>query len=266
MTDQSIAKVKDNGKDLSLEEYGSREDIKALARRVKVMLPGGNRMSDAQAMALAQYSIATNANPFRGEIYGFESRGQFVLVDGYKLLVRWAKRQCPYSEKYERLAAEELQAGAIGIRCRILRDDARDTLRDLVSLGAEFSEAFELASTDAVGVVTKDEMKHAPPKGWTWEQVARKRALKNTLNLSHGAPSPREIAKESWMVDDKETKPEDWADVEFGDAPYVREQKAVLNATTREHTKQWQSMTEEEQRERFEHNQVVLHGSEEDEI
>lgn len=73
--------------DLGLSEYGSREDVAAMARRIQAMLPGGNKMSTSDAMALAQHSIALGANPYRGEVYGFVSKGKFVLVDGYKLLV-----------------------------------------------------------------------------------------------------------------------------------------------------------------------------------
>jgi len=226
--------------DVSLEEWGTREDIAALSRRIQSMLPGGDRMKAAQAMALAQYAIALDANPFRGEIYGFVSRGQFVLVDGYKVLVRWAKRQCPYSERYEPLDEDELPKDAIGFRCWILRDDARATLRDLVQAGADFGEAYEITATSAVGIVTKADRTDRsgkpidPPKGWTWQQVARKRALKNALNLSHGAPSPKEIARESWRVGETETIPEDWTDCAPGMLPIERERLAKLNAQYRE--------------------------------
>jgi len=255
--------------DLDIEGWGSRDDIAALSRRIKSMMPGGDKMSTAQAMALAQYAITLDANPFRGEIYGFVSRGRFVLVDGYKLLVRWAKRQYNYSEKYEELTGDELPAGAIGYRCWILRDDQRQVLRDLVLVGAEFQEAFEVAATPAVGVVTKADRTNRqgqpvdPPKGWTWEQVARKRALKNALNLSHGAPSPREIARETWMVGDTETAPEDWQEAS-PDLPRAgRERLAALSARTRQEQEEWDDLTEEEQLELFQHNRAVLRGEQE---
>jgi len=222
--------------DLQLVEYGSRNNIAALSRRIKSMLPGGDKMSAPQAMALAQYAISLNANPFRGEIYGFVSKGQFVLVDGYKLLVRWAKRQAPYSERYDPLP--DLPDGDIGFTCWILRDDARATLYDLVKAGADFQTAFEIAATSAIGVVTKRDRTGRngpidPPKGWTWEEVARKRALKNALNRSHGAPSPREIARESWMVGQTETIPSDWQECTAEMSPVARERLAAITAQER---------------------------------
>ena len=223
--------------DLDLEGWGSREDIDAMGRRIRAMMPGGDKMSAGQSMALAQYSIALDANPYRGEVYGFVSRGKFVLVDGYKLLVRWARRQCQYSEKYELL--DDLSDDDIGYRCWILRNDALPILHQLTRATATFQEAFEIAAANAVGVVTKadrttrDGRPIAPPKGWTWDQVARKRALKNALNLSHGAPSPREIAAESWKVNDVQTIADDWEECTPEMLPEAREHLALLHAQAR---------------------------------
>lgn len=219
-------------------EYGGRQAVVTLGKRIKTMLPGGDNLSDAQAMAVAQYSMLLDANPFRGEVYGYTDRHGFHLVDGYKMLVRWARKTCPYTESYT--AIEDLPDGAIGYRCHILRDDARTTLQDFVKLGATFPQAYELTAVSAVGVVTKADMTTRdgrpmdPPSGWTWDQVARKRALKNALNLSHGAPSPREIASQSWTVGDIETRPEDWADVTPDMPPYEREAIAEGSARIRQ--------------------------------
>lgn len=198
MTEQTAIATTDEQIDHSPAEYGDRQTIATFAKRIKAMLPGGKNLTETQAMALAQYAIALDANPFRGEVYGYADRHGFHLVDGYKQLVRWARQKCAYVESYKEL--DNLAEGSIGFRCYILRDDARATLRDLVDLGASFQEAFDIAATSAVGVVTKKDRttkagkESPPPTGWNWEQVARKRALKNTLNLSHGAPSPSEIA------------------------------------------------------------------------
>ncbi len=247
--------------DLELEEYGNRDDIAALSRRIQTMLPGGDRLTATQSMAVAQAAILTDANPFRGEIYGFKGRGgQLVLVDGYKLLVRWAKRQMPYSEKYEIL--EHLAPEDIGYRCWILRQDQHATLQVLVQAGADFQEAFEIAATSAIGVVRKADTWSAkyqkeidPPTGWTWEQVARKRALKNALNLSHGAPSPREIASDSWKVGDIETIAADWSECTAEMPPEARARLAAMTARTRQ-----QEPDERSPEEVLKENGKILHG------
>lgn len=198
--------------DLSLSQWHSRQDIAAYGRRIKTMLPSGDKLSDLNAMALAQYSLAMGLNPFRGEVYGYvDRRGQFVMVDGYKALVRWAHWRMPYTHSFEDMAGDpELPENAIGARCYILRQDNRAMLLDLIKAGATFPEAKALTTTWAVGIVqdteqvTRDGRPIPPPSGWTWEQVARKRALKNALNQSHGMPSPVEIQQsmehEEWTA------------------------------------------------------------------
>lgn len=196
-------------------EWGERKDIVALGHRLKAMMPGN--LSAQEALLLAQYSSAMDANPFRGEVYAYQSGGKLILTEGYKLLVRWARRQSQFYERYERITndTDTISEDAIAFRCRILRQDAVHDLAELTLAGVP--SAYEICSIEAVGVVDQKETWStrynkpiAPPKGWTWEDVARKRALKNALNRAYGAPSPREIAQETWMVDDVETIPEDW--------------------------------------------------------
>jgi len=222
---------------LDLAEYGERDQVVALGKRLQTMLPGNLTLD--QALTVAQYAWLMDANAFRGEIYPATIRGRFCLIEGYKLLVRWAKRQCPYSEKFEPMDPRELPEDAIGARCWILRDDARPLLHDLIQGGANWREAFEIAATSAIGIVskadrtTREGKEMEPPATWTWQQVAEKRALKNALNRSHGAPSPREIANESWWVHDTKTIPADWQDCPPGLPTEAREHLAEQKATAR---------------------------------
>lgn len=262
MTEQAIV----TEQDLSLKEYGGRSDVAALSRRIRSMMPGGEKLTSEQAMAVAQYSMLADANPFRGEVYGYDDgKGKLVLVEGYKLLVRWAKQQCGYAEKYEPYAVPD---GDIGFTCWILRNDALPTLKVLIEGGADYREAFEIAATSAVGIVRKADMwsrKYeraiAPPKGWTWDQVARKRALKNALNLSHGAPSPREIAAESWKVGETDTIPTDWDECTPEMLLEARERLAQLTAQNREWKAERDDRTPEET---LRHNREILHGNDDD--
>ena len=263
-TDTAIATT--DKPDISLPEWRSREDIDLMGSRIKSLLPGGDKLSTAEARSLAQYSLAMGANPFRGEVYAYSDYQGFHIVEGYKLLVRWAQRQCPYTEDYEPL---ELTGGDIGFRCRILRDDRAMRLQDFINMGADWKEAYRLVSIYADGVVTKADMTAKsgkamdPPKGWTWEQVARKRALKNALNLSHGAPSLKEIAQESWMVGDTETAAQDW-EVASEHPQKAQEPVAQLSANTRDWDLQFQSLSDEEKQALFEQNKAILRGTEEE--
>ncbi len=186
--------------------WGDRAEIAASGRRLKALLPGGEAMSENQAMALAQYAHLTDTNPFNGEVYGFDNKGKFTLVTGYKALVRWAKRQCDFTDRYTELTTEErkahgVAADSIAVKCHILREDKKADIKFFVECGATFAEALAQVSITAVGIVAKKEM-HGdkyqidPPKGWTWLQVAEKRALKNALNRAYGMPSPKEIQRD----------------------------------------------------------------------
>lgn len=234
-----------------------KDELSALGHEIKTLLPGGNKLSGNEAVSLGKYATLSRANPFRGEVYGYKDRrGNLQLVDGYKLLVRWAKRICEYNEKYELLppGVEGLKDGDIGYRCVILRDDKKSDLKLFVDVGASFQEAYELASSSAIGVVNKKDMfgqKGAidPPKGWTWDQVARKRALKNTLNMAYAMPSVDELMSDSWIVDGVTIQDDDWAPPEIYKTEAEAEQHAKLAANERVRQEKKAAMTEDERAE-----------------
>lgn len=68
--------------DLVVSTYGGRTDIVSLAQRIKIMVPGGNKLNDAEAQALAQVSIVTQCNPFIGEIWYIPGRGPMIGIKG----------------------------------------------------------------------------------------------------------------------------------------------------------------------------------------
>jgi hypothetical protein len=238
-----------NNDNSSLILAGEKEELIDLGNKMKALLPGGDKLSDVQAMSVGNYAELTRSNPFRGEIYGYESKGQLVLVDGYKLLIRWAKKISDYDEDYgDRLppGVEGLNEADIGYRCTIMRHDRKGAIREYVDMGATFKEAYDLVSNSAVGVVTANETRNAPPKGWSWDQVARKRALKNVLNQAYAMPSIEELARETWMVDDVETKFEDWAAPEVYKTTEEAEAHARMAAQERERQEEVAEMTEEQ--------------------
>ena len=205
-------------------------------------------------------------NPFRGEVYFYKDRGKLCMVDGYKALARWAKNEMPYSDRYDPLPAADGEL--VKYRCWILREDRRGFIQEYMELGAKFQEAFEMAATYADGVVTvadtktRDGRDRTPPTGWTWEQVARKRAFKNAINLSHGAPSPRDIAKQSWDVNGVTTIPADWDGAEVLSREEA-EKLAELRANTRETLEEFGALSPAEKAARVEDNSRALYGDEE---
>ena len=219
--------------DMTLEQWGVMRDLAALGSRLKAVLPGASELSNWQAVSYAQACVVSGANPFRGELYAWQDKdGRLVIDEGFKLLVRWAKAQCDYSEWYVPLESAELAEGDIGKRCYVWRADQRDFFQDLIRAGLDHQVALEICTTSAVGVVKKSETHNPPPKGWTWEQRAEIRALKNALKQAYGGLSMAEIAQESWNVDGVPTQPRDWAGTEHM-LPAERDATAAYNAKRR---------------------------------
>jgi hypothetical protein len=62
--------------------YGNREEIDALAKRIKTMLPGGDKLSANEALALAQVATVTRLNPFVGEVWYIPGHGPMIGIKG----------------------------------------------------------------------------------------------------------------------------------------------------------------------------------------
>lgn len=65
-----------------VQQYGETGDISSLAKRIKIMVPGGNKLNDSEAQALAQVSLVTQCNPFIGEIWYIPGRGPMIGIKG----------------------------------------------------------------------------------------------------------------------------------------------------------------------------------------
>lgn len=237
-----------NGKSLILAE--EKEELTELGHQIKTLVPGADKLSANQAISLGNAALLSGANPFRGEMYGYLDKNKNLqLVEGYKLLARWAKRISDYDDNYsDRLPVgiEGINDGDVGYRIVITRHDKRAGIKEYMKLGATFKEALDLVSTSAVGIVAKSETRNAPPKGWSWDQVARKRALKNGLNLAYAMPSIAELAEETWMVGDVQTIPGDWAGTEVYNSPNEAERHAQLAAEERQTQVKVAAMSDED--------------------
>lgn len=227
-----------------LQMWGSHDDVRTMAHRLQATHPTCRDLPFEDCMAVAQRMIAVGANIYRDELQVWkDAEGKLHIGEGYKLLIRWAKRICNYSERWEPLPASGLREGDIGLRCCILRHDARPLMQTLLEAEVPYQEVLDLVWTYADGIVRREETVDDqgrpvdPATGWSWEQTARKRALCNALKLSHGSPSMAEIASESWMVGNMQTTADDWeyAWASYPDAhPEDRELTAQLSARTME--------------------------------
>lgn len=96
MTDLAITT---NNRITSLAPYGERSEVKELAERIKMMLPGGAHYNDTESLTLAQIGIAHDLDPFNGEVWLIkdnESGKVYGALIGIKGLRKHAKKQANY--------------------------------------------------------------------------------------------------------------------------------------------------------------------------
>jgi len=180
--------------------WGDNEEIREAGRRLQMLLPGGEKLTNNQAIAHAQYAMMLDADPFGGDVYAWNDNGKLVQCRGYLLLVRWAKAEMPYTEEYE---IETEPNGDATATIYVLRQDNQEFFRDVLKAcladGMRYNEAKaearNLCTTSASATATSAEFsgKKKPPNTWNLADVAKKRALKKALRQSHGSPSPAEV-------------------------------------------------------------------------
>jgi hypothetical protein len=66
--------------------FGTYGDIEKLAKRIKLMVKGGEKLADNEALALAQIVSVTHLNPFIGEIWYIPGKGPMVGIAGARRL------------------------------------------------------------------------------------------------------------------------------------------------------------------------------------
>ena len=70
--------------------WGDRADVREIANRVRLMAPGAKKLSENEALALAQGAVAHELDPFNGEIWYIPGSG---LMAGIKGLRKAARKQ-----------------------------------------------------------------------------------------------------------------------------------------------------------------------------
>lgn len=184
----------------ALDVYGSGEDIKTLSQRIKLCLPGGNKLQDHDALALAQLSVAYGLNPFNGEVWVIVdkqgvSRGTMVGIKGLR---KAARRQGNYWPVFDVLTNAEKQElcipeHAVAYRCKVYRTDvlreAAESIDLLTKVGMK--NAFEIYAykpAEGIGYATQDEVSKMKI-----DQRARKRAESDALKVAFDLPFATEI-------------------------------------------------------------------------
>ena len=131
-----------------LQMWGTHGDVDSLAKRLQATHPTCRDLPFDDVLMVAQRMIAVGANIYRDELQVWkDAEGKLHIGEGYKLLVRWAKRISNYSEKWEPLPTSALREGDIGLRCYVLRHDARSLMETLLNASVPYQEVLDLVWT-----------------------------------------------------------------------------------------------------------------------
>jgi hypothetical protein len=233
----------------SLDEWGDREEIGSIAKRLKAMLPNGENLTDQQAYAAAQYAKLSGLDPFASGFFAMPGGG---ITQHYAILVNWAQQKSPYSDRYLPLSDDErevegIEESAIAWKCYVLKNSDAPTLAVYMQAGMPFTDALDFCAAKGIGFVTDKDRTNKygkpidPPKNWTWQKVAQKRALRSALALSHGRPSVDELRRIAQQV-----------------TPEGRLERLETQYT--EIARQSEELTPEEHKRRRDENARLLHG------
>lgn len=218
----------------ALDAYGDGDDIKKMAQRIKLCLPGGNRLNDAEALSLAQISIAYGLNPFNGEVWHIPGKGTMVGIKGHR---KAARKQAQYWPEHILLTPDEradlgIPDDAIAYKCLIYRSDLIRESAEAVKLMYEAgmkdaAERYAYKPTVGIGFWVPGEPTKMKP-----DQAARKRAEADALKMAFDLPFASEsgngervgfVDAEEWDVSppyDTATSMEDNSRMLYGDPDF----------------------------------------------
>lgn len=249
--------------------------LKEYADRLKLILPNGAKLSDAEALAGAAYAKSTGFDPTRGEFYIVPSIG---VVPGYKgVFTRQSQQGIEPDYRYRPLNEEEKEF-----------HDIAPGDKAMICWATNPAEAVEARQAgrepriwEGIGIVRKWEQwkseewatsqngksykrklpeaqwkeREDPPKGRSWGWVAQNRALKDCA--THMG-IPVEMDAEQIIAGAQAAG----IAVSVPDGAYIdSEQAAALVAETiLAHVRQVSPMSEAEQRATFDRNVTAMRG------
>lgn len=125
--------------------YGNKQELSTFADRIRELLPGGNKLSGQQAMALAQVSAIHGLDPFNGEVWHLP-QGIQIGIKGLRKKARqqmgdkgnfWATfREIVDPEERKRLM---IDGGCLAFECRLFDTQTLQAFSDTIKTlrGAE---------------------------------------------------------------------------------------------------------------------------------
>jgi hypothetical protein len=222
---------------IELSNYGDRKEIKELANRLRVMMPGGQKYTESEALTLAQIAIAHDLDPFNGEVWLIKDDtsgkvyGALVGIKGHR---KHAKRQANYWGEFNRVVEVEkynAPAGSI-VYEYLLYDDKtlgshQKLLDSYIKSGMKLSEVIEYLgrppATIGIGIWSpgdKSKMKPVQCAMFRAEKDALKRRFDVKFRIElNGQSMALSSADEELNVEEIENEYDTIIDSEFNDEP-----------------------------------------------
>jgi hypothetical protein len=213
---------------------GQREDVLSIAKRIRVMVKGGDKLSDNEAMALAQVSLVTRLNPFIGEVWYIPGKGPMVGIAGSR---RYNNEQVETKGGYSSAEFLSVSPEEAGVPAEVIKDVEAawkctitdsiattqylkmltDTINTLHAAGSKdaFGDAKEVVGNKPTwigyGYSTKSETSRMNK-----QQLAKKRAeadaLKKKIIIPFGGDVSTEDIAPSYVEGTVENLPHEMAD------------------------------------------------------
>ncbi len=192
-----------------IAQWGQRDEIREIARRIQTMAPGARRLTEPQALALAQGAVAHGLDPFNGEIWYIPDSG---LMAGIKGLRKAARRQITgnFWAEFEQLTDPDerrllmVPDGALAFRCVIRDTETIMAYSEMWKSLAEKKVPLEMIPqvigkrpyTEGVGYLKAGERTKMDPV-----QVAMKRAEADALKRRFDLPFAVPIEADANYID-----------------------------------------------------------------
>lgn len=108
----------------AIAQFGSRDEVREIVERLKLMAPSGNKLSNGELLALAQGAVAHGLDPLNGEIWIIPNRGLMIGVKGLRKKAREQVRgnfwiDFRTIENQEERAAMKIPTSALAYEARL---------------------------------------------------------------------------------------------------------------------------------------------------
>lgn len=178
--------------------FRSREEVRELAERIRIAVPGGRKLEDNEAIALAQVAAAHGLDPFIGEVWYIPGVGPCVGIKGLRKVAaqKAAEEDGNYWTEFHQMSGEEkeaylIPANALAFRCHLF-DSATirayaESIRQLTLAGIPYEVSLQIVGerpkTVGVGWWVPGEQTKMKPA-----QCAMKRAEADALKRRYHIP------------------------------------------------------------------------------